>query len=54
MKLPVPVDKKTFEVLNRGTNIIFQSERSDFQECERIMERIVSLFWDAGIMKLMK
>ncbi len=54
MKLPCPVDKKTFEVLNRVTNIIYQSERKDFQECEWITEQIISLLWEMGLLKLGK
>ena len=48
MILPFTVNRDEFEVLNECTNIIYQSERKTFGDCELIMEQIIKIMFDEG------
>jgi hypothetical protein len=52
MKLPFVPDIELFQKINRVTNIIYQSERKHFGDCEIITEQIIDYLWKEGILNL--
>lgn len=49
MKLPFTPDLELFNKINRVTNIIYQSERVHFGDCERIVEQIIEYLYKEGL-----
>lgn len=52
MKSPFTVDVELFQKINRITNIIYQSERTHFGDCERIVEQIIDYLYKEGLLKI--
>ncbi len=44
-------DREILDDMNRVTNIIWQSERKTFKDCELIMEQIITHLFKRGYMK---
>jgi hypothetical protein len=52
MKLPFVPDIELFQKINRVTNIIYQSERTHFGDCELITQQIIEYLYKEGLLNL--
>ena len=52
MRLPFIPDIELFQKINRVTNIIYQSERKHFGDCEIIVEQIIEYLYTEGLLNL--
>ena len=51
MKLTFPVNAELFEQINTVSNIIYQGEKTDFEDCEKITEDVMNYLHKEGILK---
>jgi hypothetical protein len=52
MRLPFVVSEELFMKINRVTNIIYQSERTHFGDCELITQQIIDYLYKEGLLKI--
>ena len=52
MILPCKVTEEVFEKINKVTNIMYQSERKTFEDCELVIQQVIDFLYKEGMLKL--